>query len=189
MLTEVGWRVNVPVVSLLFSDSFMAVTFKATSEPAGITTRPDLSFTSLAIFAITVSPTLFLCDRISAVVAAVRLVPAANPAGVVGADAVGAEGDGVVAVGAEVLGAAAGRVVRAGVRVAGAGAAAVGRSFSSALVSTGASCRSRLRLSAAAVSPLSPRPQAAMAARVSAAIMVLDIYPSLDVTCSGSTAQ
>jgi hypothetical protein len=71
--------------------------------------------------------------------------------------------------------AAAGRLVRLGVRVAGAGVLAVGRSFSSAPVSIGASCRSRLRLSAAAVSLLSPRPQAATAANVSAAIMVLDI--------------
>jgi hypothetical protein len=47
--------------------------------------------------------------------------------------------------------------------------------LSSAELSTGASCRSRLRLSAAAVSLLSPRPQAARAANVSAAIIVLDI--------------
>jgi hypothetical protein len=66
-----------------------------------------------------------------------------------------------------------------GVRGADAGALAVGRSLSSAVVSTGASCRSRLRLSAAAVSRWSPRPQAATAANVSTAIIVLDISPSL----------
>ena len=138
MVTEVGCRVSVPVVSLLFSDSLIAVTFSATSEPAGITTRPDLSFTSLAIFAMTVSPTLFLLDRISAVVAAVRLVPAARlAAGLVVVEGAGA---GVVGVDA-VAGGLLGRVGLVGVRGAGAGvgALAVGRSFNSAVVSTGAS--------------------------------------------------
>jgi hypothetical protein len=76
---------------------------------------------------------LFVWERISAVVAAVRLVPAARLAGVDGAGAAG--------LGAGVLGDADGLgrvVVRLGV-LAGAGALAVGRSFSSALVSTGAS--------------------------------------------------
>src|SRR3954454_1359225 len=138
MVTEVGCRVNVPVVSLLFSDSLIAVTFRATSEPAGITTRPELSFTSLAIFAMTVSPTLFLLERISPVVAAVRLVPAARLAGelvgVAGAAVVGLE-----AVAGGVLGElVVGRMGLAGVLGAGAGAEvlAVGRSFSSAVVST-----------------------------------------------------
>jgi hypothetical protein len=82
--------------------------------------------------AVTVSPTLFLWERISAVVAAVRLVPAARLAGV----AVGVDGAGAGVVGdADGLGRV---VVRLGV-LAGAGALAVGRSFSSALVSTGAS--------------------------------------------------
>src|SRR3954466_14617337 len=91
MVTEVGCRVSVPVVSLLFSDSLIAVTFRATSDPAGITTRPLPSFTSVAILAITVSPTLFLCERISTVVAAVRLVPAARLAAVAAGDAGAAE--------------------------------------------------------------------------------------------------
>src|ERR671914_1297580 len=81
MATDVGWSVRVPVVSLLFSDSLIAVTFNATSDPAGITTRPDPSLMSLAIVAVTVSPTLFVCERISAVVVALRLVPAARLAG------------------------------------------------------------------------------------------------------------
>jgi hypothetical protein len=144
----------------------MAVTFKVTTDPAGITTRPERSFTSLAIVAVTVSPTLFLWDRISAVVAALRLVPAARLAG---AEALGAAG----------LGVAAGRLGRVVVDRLGVvlvvGALAVGRSFSSALLSTGASCRSRLRLSAVAVSLWSPRPQATTAAKASAAIIVLDI--------------
>jgi hypothetical protein len=75
-------------------------------------------------------------------------------------------------------GEAVGRLGRVAVRLGlldGAGVLAVGRSPSSAVVSTGASCRSRLRLSAAAVSPWSPRPQATTAASVSAAIIVLDI--------------
>src|SRR6478736_1657925 len=99
MVTEVGCRVSVPVLSLLFSDSLIAVTFRATSEPAGITTRPELSFTSLAILAMTVSPTLFLLERISAVVAAVRLVPAAR----LEAELVGVEGAGAGVVGFEAV--------------------------------------------------------------------------------------
>jgi hypothetical protein len=94
---------------------------------------------------------------------AVMVVPAARAAGALGLGWVG-----------DAAG-AAGRLDRAGVRGAAAGALAVGRSFNSALVSTGASCRSRLRLSAVAVSPLSPPPQAATATNVSAAIIVLDI--------------
>src|SRR3954463_8370998 len=153
MVTEVGCRVNVPVVSLLFSDSLIAVTFRATSEPAGITTRPELSFTSLAIFAMTVSPTLFLLERISPVVAAVRLVPAARLAGGVGGGGGGrGGGGGVDGAGAGVVGLEAvaggvlgelvvGRMGLAGVLGAGAEVEvlAVGRSFSSAVVSTGAS--------------------------------------------------
>src|SRR6185295_534019 len=169
MLIDVGCSVRVPVLSLLFSDSLMAVTLRTTSEPAGMTTRPALSLTSVATVAVTVSPTLFLWDRISALVDALIVVPAARArgagaaAGVVGLG-VGAEAGGVV-----------GRLVRAGVLGAAAGVLAVGRSFSSAVVSTGASCRSRLRLSAVAVSPLSRPPQAATATNVSAAIIVLDI--------------
>src|SRR3954447_1951371 len=105
MVTDVGCKVSVPVVSLLFSDSLIAVTFKATSEPAGMTTRPELSFTSFAIFAMTVSPTLFLLERISAVVAAVRLVPAARLAGeLVLVEGAGADVVGVDAVGEGLLG-------------------------------------------------------------------------------------
>src|SRR6266850_712376 len=134
-----------------------------TSEPAGMTTRPARSLISLATVAVTVSPTLFLCERISALVDAMMVVPGARERG----DAAGALGlgwDGV-----------AGRLVRAGLRGAGAGVLAPGRSFNAAVVSTGASCRSRLRLSAVAVSPLSRPPQAATATNVSAAIIVLDI--------------
>jgi hypothetical protein len=111
------------------------------------------------------------------VVAPVRWVPAARLAD----DAAGAAGfDDAVGAGADARGdgelvEAAGRVGRLGVFAAGAGALSVGRSFNSAVVSTGASWRSRLRLSAAAVSLLSPRPHPAIAAKVSAAINVLDI--------------
>ena len=87
-----------------------------------------------------------------------------------GGDTAAADG-----LGEAVLGDAAGRLGRVGAFAVGAGVLAAGRSLSTAVVSTGASCRSRLRLSAAAVSPLSPRPQAATAANVSAAIIVLDI--------------
>ncbi len=41
MLTTAAFTVSVPVLSLLFSDSLIAVTFSTTSEPAGMTTRPD----------------------------------------------------------------------------------------------------------------------------------------------------
>ena len=142
MVTEVGCSVSVPVLSLLFSDSLIAVTFRATSEPAGITTCPELSFTSLAILAITVSPTLFLLERISAVVAAVTLVPAARLA----AEGVGVEGAGAGVAGFEAVAGELGELVVgrmgfAGVLGAGAGVEvlAVGRSFNSAVVSTGAS--------------------------------------------------
>jgi hypothetical protein len=118
-----------------------------------------------------VSPTLFLCDRISAVVVALRLVPAARLAVV----ATGAAGAGVEAVVPDERGLVDERLGCVGVRAAGAGALAVGRSFSSALVSTGASCRSRLRLSAAAVSSRSPGAHAASAAIVIVAINILDM--------------
>src|SRR3954471_8534701 len=168
MLTDVGCSVRVPVLSLLFSDSLIAVTLRTTAEPAGMTTRPVLSLISSAIVAVTVSPTLFLLDRTSAVVVAVSLVPAARLAVLAGVE--GAADD---VLGAEVLGlglVGVGRIGCEGVRVAvlGVGEAAVslGRSFKAAVVSTGASCRSRLRLSAAAVSLRSPRLQAAIAAIV-----------------------
>jgi hypothetical protein len=127
---------------------------------------------SLATVAVTVSPTLFVWERTSAFVVAVSVVPVASPllAGGAGAAALGA-----AALGEAGRGEAAGRLGFAGVRAAGAGVLAAGRSLSATLVSTGASCRSRLRLSAAAVSRVSPRPQAVTAANVSAAIIVLDI--------------
>jgi len=91
----------------------------------------------------TVSPTLFLLDRISAVVAAVRLVPAAR----LEAELVGVEGAGAGVVGFEAVAGVLGELVVgrmglfAGVLGAGAGVEvlAVGRSFNSAVVSTGAS--------------------------------------------------
>jgi hypothetical protein len=116
------------------------------------------------------------------VVVAVSLVPAARLAALA-AGAEGAARD--VGAGAEALVVGrevpdeVGRVGREGVRVAVLGvvdaAVSLGRSFKAAVVSTGASCRSRLRLSAAAVSVRSPRLQAAIAAIVSAAMIVLDI--------------
>ncbi|HMH55659.1 MAG TPA: hypothetical protein VK535_05300 [Gemmatimonadales bacterium] len=122
--------------------------------------------------AVTVSPTLFFTELISAVVEALMVAPVDRLR--LGAGAA----DGAAADGLEeaLLGDAAGRRLgRVGVFAPGAGALAVGRSLSGTVVSTGASCRSRLRLSAAAVSPPFPRPQAATAANVSAAIIVLDI--------------
>jgi hypothetical protein len=118
---------------------------------------------------------LFLFERISAFVAAVRVVPAAR------LRATGFAGAGALAVGGGVDGRVVGRAVLVRVRGAGAGALAVGRSavagrsFSSADVSTGASCRSRLRLSAVAMSLLSLLPHAATAISVSPAIIALDI--------------
>jgi hypothetical protein len=113
---------------------------------------------------------LFFAELTSAVVEALRVVPADRLRLAAGAGGAAADG-----LGEGLLGDAAGRLGRVAVFPAGAGALAVGRSFSGTVVSTGASCRSRLRLSAAAVSLLSPRPQAATAANVSAAIIVLDI--------------
>jgi hypothetical protein len=97
----------------------------------------------LAIFAMTVSPTLFLLDRISAVVVAVRLVPAARLAAELVVEGAGAAVVGVDAAAGGLLGElVVGRMgLFAGVFGAGAGvgALAVGRSFNSAVVSTGAS--------------------------------------------------
>jgi len=91
----------------------------------------------------TVSPTLFLLERISAMVAAVRLVPAARlEAELVVVEGAGAGVVGLDAVVGGVLGeVVAGRVDFAGVLGAGAGVEvlAAGRSFNSAVVSTGAS--------------------------------------------------
>src|SRR4051794_36140724 len=104
MAMLVGFSVSVPVVSPLFSDSLMAVTWSVTCEPAGITTRPAASLTSFPTVAVIWSPTLFLFDRISASVAAEKLVPAARllgagaGAGAAGAAAAGA-GTGAGAVG------------------------------------------------------------------------------------------
>src|SRR3954454_2490337 len=150
MLTDVGCSVRVPVLSLLFSDSLIAVTLRTTAEPAGMTTRPVLSLISSAIVAVTVSPTLFLFDRTSAVVVAVSLVPAARLAELTAGAARAAGGSGA---GAEalVLGRelpdGVGRIGWVGVRVAVLGVAdaavSLGRSFNVAVVSTGASCKSR----------------------------------------------
>jgi hypothetical protein len=130
--------------------------------------------------AVTVSPTLFLLERISEVVAAVNRVPAAKLVGAaagagVAGRAAGGSGLGALVLGDRVAVEPLGRIGRLGVFAAGVDVLSLGRSFSSAVVSTGASCRSRLRLSAVATSFLSPRPQAAIAANVSAAIIVLDI--------------
>jgi hypothetical protein len=149
---------------------------------------------------------LFLFERISASVVAENVAPAgrlAELAAGVGAGAVvfgvvGLLGDGDDAVGvgagAGLVGLVRGFTVGFGVLCLGAGAgaaaavlvsrvvvaavSALGRSFNVALLSTGASCRSRFRLSADATSRLSPRPQAAAASSVSAASMVFDIVSS-----------
>ena len=84
-----------------------------------------------------------------------------------------------------VTGLAEGLVAGLGAGVAGgAGVAAEvavsaeGRSFRGAVESTGASCKSRFRLSADATSRRSLRPQAATEISVSAASIVLDIGTS-----------
>jgi hypothetical protein len=96
-----------------------------------------------------------------------------------------ADGLGAAGLGAGVAaGFGAGRAAGFGAGAAGGGVAATvavstpGWSFSVALVSTGASCRSRFRLSAEATSRRSPRPHAAAASNVSAASIVLDIVSS-----------
>src|SRR6476661_3663657 len=120
MLTDVGCNVRVPVLSLLFSDSLIAVTLRTTDEPAGMTTCPAASFTSFAVVAVTVSPTLFLLERISEVVAAVNRVPAAKlvgaaaGAGVVGR-AAGGSGCGALVLGDRVAVEPLGRIGRLGV--------------------------------------------------------------------------
>jgi hypothetical protein len=104
-------------------------------------------------------------------------VPAASvrPLAVV---VLGVVGVGVVARGVVVRGVVVrGVVVRGVVVVAGvvARAAVSAPGWTATVVSTGASCRSRFRLSAAAVSAFSPLEHAAIAAIPRAASIVLDI--------------
>ncbi|MBA2627327.1 MAG: hypothetical protein H0U85_04890 [Gemmatimonadales bacterium] len=147
-----------------------------TVDPAGMTTRPDASFTSDVTLAVTVSPTLLVRDEICALVVARMVVPAERLRVPV-VDAVVLDVD-VFDVD-DVLVRGAGVVVRVGVRevvvVVVVTAVSAARSLSLAEVSTGASCKSRFRLSAAAVSAFSPRAQAASAATPSAASIILDI--------------
>src|SRR5512146_347360 len=74
--------VSVPVLSLLFSDSWSAVILSDTVEPAGMTTRPWSSFTSVATVALITSPTLFFRVLIESFIVAVMCVPAAATSGV-----------------------------------------------------------------------------------------------------------
>src|SRR5690606_22697406 len=67
--------VSVPVLSLLFSDSRIDVMVRLTVEPAGITTRPDPSRTSLATLAWMVCPCLWVLDEISELTVAFTSVP------------------------------------------------------------------------------------------------------------------
>jgi hypothetical protein len=123
--------------------------------------------------AVTVSPTLFAAELMGLEVLAANDSPAANERAV--------EGLGAAGVSAAGLGFGAGGVLGLVELVAGAdGATAVsdGWSFSAADVSTGAICRSRLRLSATAVSLRSPPEHAAMATAPINASMVLDIPSS-----------
>src|SRR5882724_719507 len=150
-------RVRVPVLSPLFSDSWMAVILMATVEPAGTTTRPSGPVRSLLTRAVTTSPTLFFRELIESVIVAVIAVPAARasgPAGGAGAGAGAAVGEGAASatlgsarralgLGLGAVGLAAGGGAGSG---AGAGAAvSAGTSCSGFDESTGASWRSRLR--------------------------------------------
>jgi hypothetical protein len=150
-----------------------------------MTTRPDASFTSVETVAVTSSPTLFLFERISASVAAAKVAPAGSRLGAADGAAAGVAGAG--AAGAAPAGVGFGFGFGAGAGAAavgcGAGAAAGAReaeavSLSGAVVSTGASCRSRLRLSAEATSRLSPRPHPTRVSAVKTASMVFDIRSS-----------
>ena len=168
-----------PVLSPLFSDTLIAVTCERHLRARrNHDLRRPRSSHRLATVAVTSSPTLFLFERISASVVAENVAPAARPR-----DAGGGRRGAGVAAGVGAGGARRSR--RGGLRLgrrpasgAGLGAAGFGARGPASpawprrcrrwagrsaprVVSTGASCRSRLRLSAEATSRLSPRPQAA----------------------------
>src|SRR5215210_8145754 len=71
MTTWVGVSTSLPVLSRLFSDSWIAAIIRCTFEPAGIMTRPLLSLTSADTVPVSFCPAL--CVR--------ELMPASNLAG------------------------------------------------------------------------------------------------------------
>src|SRR5262245_6815454 len=153
MSTLVGVSLSLPVLSLFRSDSWSSVIVIVIVEPAGITTRPVASFTSLATFAFTVSPALFDFELIESIIAAAITDPASSDAGPragAGAFAESAAGAGVAAGFSAGLGFGFALGFGAGAGGAGSGAgagAAAGASARGFDVSTGASWRSRLMLS------------------------------------------
>src|SRR6476646_8745520 len=68
----------------------MAVTLRATLEPAGTTTRPLASLRSLVTRAVTTSPALFFRELMESFIVAVIVVPAARVAGPAGGAGAGA---------------------------------------------------------------------------------------------------
>src|SRR3954447_522671 len=58
MDTRVGVRTSLPVLSDLFSDSWIAAIVRYTLEPLGMTTRPLLSFTSEETVPVSFCPAL-----------------------------------------------------------------------------------------------------------------------------------
>src|SRR5437762_13801161 len=81
MSTEFGVRVSLPVLSPLFSDSWIWVIVIVTLEPAGITTRPWLSWTSLDTVAVTTAPALSVREVISRSTARDTVAPASSASG------------------------------------------------------------------------------------------------------------
>src|SRR5687768_2952684 len=73
--------VSVPVLSLLFSDSLIAVIVIEIVEPAGMTVRPLASFRSSIVVAVTVCPALFFLELIESSIVALIIVPNARLAG------------------------------------------------------------------------------------------------------------
>src|SRR3954469_13708843 len=105
-----------------------------TFEPAGITTRPVASFTSLATVPVTLAPGLSVFDEISRSTVAETIVPDPSAKGAGAGAGLGAG-----------FGAGLGLATGLGAGLAGAAATGVAAawSFSRAEESTGSRCRSR----------------------------------------------
>src|SRR6185436_12276487 len=174
MLTLVGVSLSLPVLSLFRSDSCSSAIVIEMVEPAGMTTRPVASFTSIATLAVTVSPALFDFELIESIMAAAITDPASRVAGPSGAGVGAAESFAAVAVDGLAAGLGLGFRVGAGAGGSGAGAAAAaGASARGLEVSTGASWRSRLMLSVLAAACFGSPPRQAPAARRATAISIV----------------
>src|SRR6185295_17059656 len=160
----------------------MAVILMATLEPAGTTTRPSAFLRSLLTRAVTTSPTLFFRELMESFIVAVMVVPADRVGGPAGGAGVGAGAASAGAAWATVgwerrafgLGFGFGAAAAGAGSGAGAGAAvSAGASLSGFDESTGASWRSRLRLSVFTAACFCSPPRHAPAASTASAMSIV----------------